>query len=187
MSDSMKRVEFPSMKQKCVPARLWLTQLLIRLLPPTRLYRFKRELLFWSGVDIHPTARLCSTVRIVCSGRLSIGADTFIGHEVLIGGGDAPITIGNACNIGPRTIIVSGGHEIALEGPRIAGAGFSKAITIEDGTWVSAGCMVLAGVTIGRRSLIGPGSVVVHDVPEGWVGYCGPARPPRAPREEQAG
>jgi acetyltransferase-like isoleucine patch superfamily enzyme len=187
MSDARKRSEFPSSKQNCIPARLWLTQLLIRLLPSTRFYRLKRELLFWSGVDIHPTARLCSTVRIVSSGRLSIGADTFIGHEVLIGGGDAPIAIGNSCNIGPRTMIVSGGHEIALEGPRIAGTGFSKAITIEDGTWVSAGCMVLGGVTIGRRSLIGPGSGVVRDVPEGWVGYCSPAKTPKAIREEQAG
>ncbi|NTU65300.1 MAG: hypothetical protein HGB05_18340 [Chloroflexi bacterium] len=46
-----------------------------------------------------------------------------------------------------------------------AGATFSAPVTIQDGTWLGARCIVLPGVTVGRGSVVGAGSVVTKDVP----------------------
>jgi maltose O-acetyltransferase len=104
-------------------------------------------------------------VRILTPGYLAIGADTFIGHEVLIAGGDSSITVGSHCNIGPRVSILSGDHEFAVTGPRAAGPGYSKPIIIEDGVWIGAGSLILRGVKIGQRSVICAGSVVTRNIP----------------------
>jgi maltose O-acetyltransferase len=153
------------MTKRCKPPLLWLTQLIIGVLPPTRLFRFKARLLSLSGVDIHPTAQLFSSVRITTSGQLTIGAYTYIGHQVLIGGGDASISIGSNCDVGPRVSIITGDHEFAPTGPRAAGPGFSKPIVIEDGVWIGAGSLILRGVRIGQRAVICAGSVVTRDIP----------------------
>lgn len=39
------------------------------------------------------------------------------------------------------------------------------AVTIEDGCWLSYGCAILKGVTIGKRSVIGANAVVTKDIP----------------------
>lgn len=120
------------------------------------------------------------------SGMLAIGADTFIGHDVLIAGGDASIIIGSYCDIAPRVSIISGSHEIARVGPRAAGRGQSKPIVIEDGVWIGAGSTILGGVRIGRRSVIGAGSVVVRDIPPNSVALGSPCRMTRQISEELA-
>ncbi|WP_280523208.1 DapH/DapD/GlmU-related protein [Arthrobacter woluwensis] len=38
-------------------------------------------------------------------------------------------------------------------------------ITIDDGSWVGAGSILLPGVTIGKGSVVAAGSVVTKDVP----------------------
>jgi len=174
------------MTKKCKPWLLWLTQLLLGLLPPTRFFSLRCKLLRVSGVDIQLTARLCASVRLVTSGYLAIGSDTFIGHGVLIAGGDSSITVGSYCDIAPRVIIISGGHEISGAGPRAAGRGQSMPIVIEDGVWIGAGSIILGGVRIGRRSVIGAGSVVVRDIPPNTVALGSPCRATRQLSKEPA-
>jgi maltose O-acetyltransferase len=164
------------MMKNCKPSLLWLTQLVLGMLPPARFFSLRCKLLRISGVDIQPTARLCASVRIVTSGYLAIGADTFIGHEVLIAGGNSSITIGSYCDIAPRVTIISGSHEISRVGPRVAGRGQSKPIVVEDGSWIGAGSIILGGVRIGQRSVIGAGSVVVCDIPPDSVALGAPCR-----------
>jgi maltose O-acetyltransferase len=164
------------MAKRCKPSLLWITQLVFGILPSTRFFSLKCRLLSMSGVNIRPSARLCSSVRIATSGFLTIGAGTFIGHEVLIAGGNSSITIGDSCDIAPRVTIVSGGHEIAAIGPRAAGPGNSKPITIEDGAWIGAGSIILGGARIGQCSVIGAGSVVVGDIPPYSVAIGSPCR-----------
>ncbi len=164
------------MTKRCRPPLLWLAQMVIGMCPPTRLFSLKCKLLSLSGVDIHPTVRLCSSVRIVTSGYLTIGAGTFIGHEVLIAGGDSSITIGSFCDIAPRVMIVSGGHEVSAVGPRAAGRGHAKPIIVEDGVWIGAGSVLLGGVRVGQRSVIGAGSVVVDDIPPHCIAVGSPCR-----------
>lgn len=52
----------------------------------------------------------------------------------------------------------------------------SKSVTIKEGAWLGAHCIVLKGVTIGERSVVGAGAVVTKSIPadELWAGN--PAR-----------
>jgi maltose O-acetyltransferase len=57
---------------------------------------------------------------------------------------------------------------------------FGKPITIGSDVWVGGGALILAGVTIGSRSVIGAGSVVTRDVPDGVIAAGNPCRVIRA-------
>lgn len=49
-------------------------------------------------------------------------------------------------------------------------------ILVEQGASIGAGVVILPGVTIGKNSLIGAGSVVTKDVPAGEIWVGNPAR-----------
>lgn len=52
----------------------------------------------------------------------------------------------------------------------------SAPIVIEDDVWVSAHSIILKGVTIGARSIIGAGSVVTKSIPADCVAAGNPCR-----------
>ena len=54
-----------------------------------------------------------------------------------------------------RKICLNGGSESISNGP----------ILVEDNVWIGYGCIILSGVTIGKGSVIGAGSIVVKDIP----------------------
>jgi acetyltransferase-like isoleucine patch superfamily enzyme len=143
-------------------------------LPPTRCWALKRTLLRWAGAEIGECARVVSSVRIHTTGSLFIGRDAYIGHEVMIAGGDAAIRIGASAAIGPRTLIVTGSHDLGDE--TAAGPGRSDPINIGDGVWIGAGSTVLGGVTIGSMCLIGAGALVRENLPEHVLAAGVPAR-----------
>jgi acetyltransferase-like isoleucine patch superfamily enzyme len=51
-----------------------------------------------------------------------------------------------------------------------------KPVTIKEGAIISVGCIIIAGVTIGKNSIVGAGSVVSQDVPDFCVVVGNPAR-----------
>lgn len=53
---------------------------------------------------------------------------------------------------------------------------YSKPITIEDNVWIGGGVILLPGVTIGKNSVIGAGSVVTRSIPENCVAVGNPCR-----------
>ena len=55
-----------------------------------------------------------------------------------------------------------------------------RPIRIGHDVWIGGGAIILPGVTIGDRSVIGAGSVVVRDVPAATVVVGNPARILRA-------
>ena len=57
---------------------------------------------------------------------------------------------------------------------------FGKPIDIGSDVWVGGGAIVLAGVSIGSRAVIGAGSVVTRDVPEAVFAAGNPCRVIRA-------
>lgn len=65
--------------------------------------------------------------------------------------------------------IMEGGH------PRNIDLGDS-AVSIQDDAWISAGAIILKGVTIGHGAVVGAGSVVTRDVPPLTVVAGNPAR-----------
>ena len=52
----------------------------------------------------------------------------------------------------------------------------SAPVVIEDDVWGGAHCIILKGVTIGARSIIGAGSVVTNSIPADCVAAGNPCR-----------
>lgn len=116
-------------------------------------------------------------------GPIRIGYKTFLNREVIIG----PNTdIGQFVSVGHRAMIIPDSHMIGDAVCRAGSPTFDR-IAIEDGVWIGAGAIILAGVTLGKGCIIGAGSVVTKDVPPNTI-YCGsPARLMRqlSPLKEQ--
>ncbi len=145
--------------------------------PLTRWYCLRAQLLRIAGVDCARSARIVSSATIVIR-NLSIGEDTFIGHQAFIGGNaDAKITIGDNVDIAPRVVVNSGAHEIDMLGAHSAGMGGGGEINIQDGVWIGTNSTILPGVTIGRKAVIGAGSLVCRDIPAFTVAVGTPCQP----------
>jgi maltose O-acetyltransferase len=157
--------------------RLYLICKVMVLLPSTRFYSFKVALLSWAGCDISKTARVVSSAKIVGTGSLKIGVDTFIGHDVFISCSPPGVEIGSFVDIAPRVSIINGTHDVDMLGRHTAGPGKCLPINIKDGVWIGAGAIILPGVTIGEKSIIGAGSVVSGDIPAYTLSVGVPCRP----------
>jgi acetyltransferase-like isoleucine patch superfamily enzyme len=110
------------------------------------------------------------------SGHITVGDGTWIGAFTFLNGA-AGLAIGKAVGIGPRVTILTSEHR--LDFPDIpvihAEISFSK-VTVEDGSDIGAGALILPGVTIGRGAVVGGGAVVTRDVPPFSVVAGNPAR-----------
>nr|WP_211289124.1 acyltransferase [Marinobacter profundi] len=156
--------------------RLNLVNVLFSLLPPTKLFSVKARLLRWAGAKVGNNVRIVSSAKFYMSGELEIGSGTWIGHEVLIIGGDAKVIIGEDVDIAPRVTIVTGTHELWKMNGKAAGRGYSLPVSIESGVWLGAGSIVLGGVAIGSSSIIAAASVVTKDIPSCCLFGGNPAR-----------
>ena len=85
-----------------------------------------------------------------------------------------PVRIGSHTLFGPAVQIYTPMHPWDPVARR--GREFGKPVTIGDDVWVGGGAIILPGVTIGSRSVIGAGSVVARDVPEGVFAAGNPCR-----------
>lgn len=95
----------------------------------------------------------------------------------------SPVWIGANVFIAPGVCLACSGHAI-LPMQRADGIGTSKPITIEDDVWIGANATVCGGVTIGKGSIIGAGSVVNKDIPPGVIAVGNPCRILREITEE---
>jgi maltose O-acetyltransferase len=87
----------------------------------------------------------------------------------------APITIGDNVQLGPLVQLLAPTHPLDAE-TRRTGVESAEPIAIGDDAWLGGGVIVLPGVTIGPRSVIGAGSVVTKDVPADVVAVGNPCR-----------
>lgn len=86
-----------------------------------------------------------------------------------------PIRIGSEVLVGPAVQLYAATHPLSPEA-RASGLELGAPITIEDRVWVGGGTVVCPGVTIGKGSVIGAGSVVTRDIPERVVAVGNPCR-----------
>jgi serine acetyltransferase len=89
---------------------------------------------------------------------------SFIGVECLIG---PKVELGPYVMLGPRVAIVGADHRYDIAGtPMIfSGRPVLKKTVIESDAWVGYGAILMAGITVGRGSIIAAGAVVTKDVP----------------------
>lgn len=87
----------------------------------------------------------------------------------------APIEIGDHVLLGPCVQLYAATHPLDAE-VRRQGLEYAEPITIGDDVWLGGGTIVLPGVTIGARAVIGAGSVVARDVPADVVAVGNPCR-----------
>ncbi len=112
----------------------------------------------------------------------AIGAGLKVGDHSNIGpfayiGCSGFISIGNNVMISPRVSIYAENH--VFDNPEILmkEQGVTQApVIIEDDCWIAANSIILAGVTIGRGSVIAAGSVVTKDIPPYSVAAGVPAK-----------
>ena len=106
--------------------------------------------------------------------NLRLGDDVFMNFNC-VALDVVPITIGNRVQVASAVQLLAADHPLdPVE--RASGAEFGSAITIEDDVWLGGGVIVLPGVTIGRASVIGAGSVVTKDIPPGVIAVGNPCR-----------
>ena len=88
------------------------------------------------------------------------------------------VRIGDFTLFGPAVQIYTPLHPFSAEQRRREE--FGKPIEIGSDVWVGGGAIILAGIRIGSRSVIGAGSVVTRDVPDGVFAAGNPCRVIRA-------
>jgi maltose O-acetyltransferase len=84
------------------------------------------------------------------------------------------VRIGDFTLFGPAVQIYTATHPLEAELRRKQE--FAKPITIGSDVWVGGAAVICPGVTIGSRAVIGAGSVVTRDIPEGVFAAGNPCR-----------
>jgi len=85
-----------------------------------------------------------------------------------------PVSIGDFTLFGPAVQIYTPLHPLDAAARREKEYG--KPVDIGADVWVGGGAIILPGVSIGARAVIGAGSVVTRDVPEGVFAAGNPCR-----------
>lgn len=116
------------------------------------------------GMAIHPSAIISPSATIskgsvVMQGAI-IQSSVHIGEHCIINTGatvDHECVIEDFAHISPHATLCGNVH-------------------VSEGAWIGADAVVTPGVKIGKWSIIGAGSVVVRDIPDGVVAYGNPCR-----------
>lgn len=162
------------------------------------------------GVTVHRSCLISPSARInPRSGAIQVGAQTVISpyaivqgnvtlgsgcsiqpYTVLVGYGTesdrlGEIRIGNHVRIAPHVMIVAANHRFDDCGRPISAQGVErKSVIVEDDVWIAGRASIMAGVTVGRGSVVAAGAVVTHDVPPYSVVAGVPARVIKTRRQE---
>jgi maltose O-acetyltransferase len=94
------------------------------------------------------------------------------------------VVVGDNVMIGPNVQLLTACHPIYAD-ERNTLFEFTKPIIIGDNVWIGGGVTVLPGVSIGKNSVIGAGSVVTKDVEGAKIVAGNPARVLRDVPEDQ--
>ncbi|WP_231591246.1 acetyltransferase [Saccharothrix sp. ST-888] len=113
---------------------------------------------------VHPSAQI--------AGSAELGPGSVLLAQVVI---TARATVGAHVAVMPQTVLTHD-TEVADLATLATGVRLGGGVRLERGCYLGAGAMVREYTTVGRWSLVGMGSVVLHDVPplEVWAGN--PAR-----------
>jgi acetyltransferase-like isoleucine patch superfamily enzyme len=129
------------------------------------------EVVLGEGVSFNGTIVPIELVTYT-SGWIEIGNHSFINYGSSIAA-RASVKIGSHCHLGHYTFVMDNDqHDVVrhTELPK------SDPVIIEDYVWIGSKAVVLPGVRIGSRAVIGAGSIVTKDIPPRCVAAGNPAR-----------
>lgn len=133
--------------------------------------RLRHRLYRRMGLQLHPTAVIHRGLEIRHPHRVSIGAGTVVGFDVILDG-RRHITIGDHVNLSSEVAIWTLQHD--YRDPDFAEVG--APVVVGDRAWLSFRATILPGVTIGEGAVVAAGAVVTRDVPPYTVVAGTPAR-----------
>ena len=107
------------------------------------------------------------------------GSNIYLGERVYFNFGCmildvCDVKIGAFCFFGPSVQIYAATHPLAAQLRR--SQEFGKPVSIGADVWVGGGAIICPGVTIGSKTVIGAGSVVTNDIPDGVLAAGNPCR-----------
>jgi len=106
---------------------------------------------------------------------LDIGAGTYVGPHAILGAGGG-LSIGRDVTLGAFVQVLAENHGFSDPNLPINEQGVTRrGISIGDGCWIGNNAIVLDGVQIGERAVIGAGSIVTRNVPSRAVAVGNPA------------
>lgn len=141
--------------------------------------KFKRNVRVGNNPRISPEAHICprdSKITfgndiLICreamiQGNVTIGNNCSIQtHSLIVGYKEFGVEIGNNVRIAPFVTMISANHNFDRVDIPIYCQGVSaKKIVIEDDCWIASRVNIMAGVTIGKGSVIAAGAVITKDV-----------------------
>lgn len=117
------------------------------------------------GVMIRPSSYYGGDLGI----GLTMGEHSSIGPYGYVGC-SGRITIGKNVMFGPKCSLFAENHVFSDTQASIKSQGVQqKGITVEDDCWIGSNVTILDGVTIGKGSVIGAGTLVTKDIPAGSI------------------
>lgn len=136
-----------------------------------------------SRIDVFPWNRFeigaLTTIEDFCTVNNGSG-DIILGDRVRVGIGSVligPVTMGSGSGLGQHVFVAGFNHGYSDGSKNSSVQPLDiKPTIIEEEAHVGANSVVVAGVTIGKRSQVGAGSVVTKDIPPFSVAVGNPAR-----------
>ena len=110
-------------------------------------------------------------------GTVTIGPEVRLQTRCILSAFKGHIIIGKGVGLAPNCVLYPYNHGVAPDKPVREQPLESKGgIIIEDEAWLGVGVTVLDGVRIGKGAVVGAGSIVTKDIPEGAIAFGVPAR-----------
>lgn len=129
------------------------------------------EVILGDGVSLNGTIVPIELVTYA-SGRIEIGSHTFINYGSSIAARTS-VKIGSYCHLGHYLFVMDNNQHDVVRHWELPP---SEPVVIEDNVWIGSKVVVLPGVRIGCRAVIGAGSIVTKDIPPRCVAAGNPAR-----------
>ena len=125
------------------------------------------------------------TLRVEYGENIKVGDNFFMNFDGQILD-VCPVTMGDNVFIGARVTIATPVHPLVaserntrfIEGKPIS-LEYAKPVTIGNDVWIASSVTICGGVNIGNNVVIGAGSVVTRDIPDGYFACGVPCRPQR--------